>query len=49
MIANRSDDARPQSVSLIDWNLQPAFEDAVFKFTPTKGATKIEIVQRKTK
>ncbi len=48
VITNRADDARPQSVSLIDWNLKPAFKDAVFKFTPPKGATKIEIVPRKT-
>ena len=49
VITNRADDARPQSVSLIDWDLKPAFKDAVFKFTPPKGATKIEIVPRKTK
>ena len=49
VITNRSDDARPQSVSMIEWNLKPTFKDAVFKFTPPKGATKIEIVPRKTK
>jgi hypothetical protein len=49
VITNRADEARPQSVSLIDWNLKPKFTDAVFKFTPPKGATKIEIVPRKTK
>ncbi len=49
VITNRSDEARPQSVSLIDWNLKPKFTDAVFKFTPPKGATKIEIVPLKTK
>jgi hypothetical protein len=49
VITNRADDARPQSVSLIEWNLKPTFKDAVFKFTPPKGATKIEIVPRKTK
>ncbi len=48
VITNRNDDERPQSVSLIDWNLKPAFKDSVFKFTPPKGATKIEIVPRKT-
>jgi len=48
VITNRADEARPQSVSLIDWNLKPKFKDAVFKFTPPKGATKIEIVPRKT-
>ena len=49
VITNRADEARPQSVSLIDWNLKPAFKDAVFKFTPPKGATKIEIVPLKAK
>ena len=49
VITNRGDEARPQSVSLIDWNLKSAFKDSVFKFTPPKGATKIEIVPVKTK
>ena len=49
VIINRADEARPQSVSLIDWNLKPTFKDSVFKFTPPKGATKIEIVPRKAK
>jgi hypothetical protein len=48
VITSRMDEARPQSVSLIEWNLKPTFKDAVFKFTPPKGATKIEIVPRKT-
>lgn len=49
VITNRADEARPQSVSLIGWNLKPTFKDSVFKFAPPKGATKIEIVPRKTK
>jgi len=49
VITNRADEARPQSVSLIDWNLKPTFNDSAFKFTPPKGATKIEIVPVKTK
>jgi len=49
VITNRADEARPQSVSLIDWNLKPKFTDSVFKFTPPKGSTKIEIVPLKTK
>jgi hypothetical protein len=48
VITSRTDEARPQSVSLIDWNLKPSFKDSVFKFTPPKGATKIEIVPRKS-
>lgn len=49
VITNRSDEARPQSVTLIDWNLKPTFKDSVFKFTPPKGATKVDIVPRKTR
>ena len=49
VITNRADDARPQSVSLIDWNLKPTFTAATFKFTPPKSATAVEIVPRKTK
>jgi hypothetical protein len=48
VITNRTDEARPQSVSLIQWNLKPTFQDSVFKFVPPKGATKIEIASRKT-
>ena len=49
VITNRADEARPQSVSLLDWNLKPAFTDAVFRFTPPKGATAVEILPRKAK
>ena len=49
VISNRGDEARPQSVSLMEWNLKPAFTAATFKFTPPKGATKIEIVPVKSK
>jgi hypothetical protein len=49
VITSRTDEARPQSVSLIEWNLKPAFKDAVFHFTPPKGSSKIEIVPLKTK
>jgi hypothetical protein len=49
VITNRHDDARPQSVSLIDWNLKPAFADAMFRFTPPKGTSAIEMAPRKTK
>ena len=44
VVTNRADEARPQSVQMIDWNLKPTFKDAVFKFTPPKGSSKIEIV-----
>ena len=49
VVTYRGDDARPQSISLIDWNLKPAFKDSEFKFVPPKGATKIEIVPVKSK
>jgi len=48
VITNRADEARPQAVSLIDWNLKPTFNDSVFKFKPPKGATKIDVVPRKS-
>jgi hypothetical protein len=43
VIINRDDEARPQSVSLMYWNLKPTFKDTVFKFTPPKGATAVEL------
>jgi hypothetical protein len=49
VITSRADEARPQSVHLIDWNLKPAFSETTFRFTPPKGATQVEIVPRKAK
>ncbi len=49
VIVNRGDEARPQSVSLIDWNLKPAFNDAVFSFKPPAGAQAAEMLARKPK
>ncbi len=49
VITNRSDDARPQSVSLIDWTLKPTFADTIFTFAPPKGARSIEMLPRPTK
>ena len=49
VITNRADEARPQSISLIDWNLKPTFKDSVFAFTPPKGASAVQIVPVKTK
>jgi len=49
VITDRTDEARPQSIQTIDWNLKPTFKDAVFKFTPPKGSTRIEIVPVKIK
>ena len=47
VITNRADEARPQSVTMISWNLKPTFTDSVFKFTPPAGSTRIEILPRK--
>ena len=49
VITNRSDDARPQSTSMIEWNLKPTFKDSVFAFTPPKGSTAVEIIPVKRK
>jgi hypothetical protein len=49
VITTRADDARPQSVSLIDWNLKPAFTDAAFRFKAPAGARAIEFLPRKSK
>jgi hypothetical protein len=49
VITNRRDEARPQSVSVIDWTLKPAFGDAKFKFSPPRGATQVELVPVKAK
>lgn len=49
VITNRADEARPQSVSLIKWDLKPGFTDSAFTFKPPKGASKVEIVPVKAK
>jgi hypothetical protein len=49
VITNRADDARPQSVSLIDWNLKPTFTASTFRFKPPAGSKAAEIIPRKTK
>jgi len=48
VIVNRGDEARPQSVSLITWKLNPEINAAAFTFTPPKGAKKIEMVAAKS-
>ena len=44
VITNRADEARPQSVSLIYWDLKPTFKDDVFSFAPPTGATAIKLL-----
>ena len=48
-LVNRADEARPQSTSLLAWNLNPTFRDSNLAFTPPRGASKIELVPRKDK
>lgn len=43
VITDRSDEARPQSASVLRWNLEPDFDDAAFEFTPPEGAMRIGI------
>ena len=49
VITDRSDEARPQSVSLLNWNLKPSFKDSVFTFVAPKGAQPIGIRARDAK
>jgi len=44
VITRRDDDARPQSVSILDWSAHANFKDSEFTFRPPAGAKKIEIV-----
>lgn len=48
VITNRADDARPQSVTVLRWDVKPTFKNSIFKFAPPKGATGVEIVPLKT-
>jgi hypothetical protein len=43
VITSRADEARPQSSSLLTWNLKPTFKDSVFAFKPPKDASRISI------
>lgn len=49
VITRRDDDARPQSVSVLDWSTNAGFKDAEFTFRPPAGAKKIELVPVKNK
>ncbi|WP_341677381.1 DUF2092 domain-containing protein [Niveibacterium sp. SC-1] len=48
VITNRADEARPQSVSTINWNLNAHASASSFSFSAPKGSKKIEIVPMKT-
>jgi len=49
VITNRADEARPQSVTLYKWNLNPKFGKAAFAFTPPQGAKLAEFVPLKSR
>jgi hypothetical protein len=46
VITDRTDEARPQSVKYITWNLKPSFRDSTFRFVPPKGAAKVPMKPR---
>jgi len=48
VITNRADEARPQSVSLIRWRINPGFKESRFAFTPPQGATEAKFVPLKS-
>ena len=41
VITSLTDDARPQTVAVYNWNLAPSFDSTAFTFTPPKDAVKI--------
>jgi hypothetical protein len=47
VVTNRDDEARPQSVTWLTWNLKPKFSASTFHFTPPKGAKLAEFVPLK--
>ncbi|WP_042885354.1 DUF2092 domain-containing protein [Cupriavidus necator] len=47
VITNRADEARPQSVTLLKWNVNPKLRDSLFAFTPPAGAREAEFVPLK--
>ncbi|WP_026036081.1 DUF2092 domain-containing protein [Cupriavidus sp. BIS7] len=49
VITNRTDEARPQSITLYRWNLNPKFGNATFAFTPPPGAKSAEFVPLKSR
>jgi hypothetical protein len=46
VITTLSDDARPQYIAVLTWNLAPSFNDATFEFDPPPGAQKIAIAEQ---
>jgi len=48
VITNRADEARPQSITVYRWNLNPKFGSSLFTFTPPKDAKEAKFVPLKT-
>jgi hypothetical protein len=47
VITTLSDEARPQYMAVLTWNLAPSFNEAAFEFDPPKGAERIAIAEQK--
>jgi len=43
VIINRADEERPQSVSIMHWDLKPKFTQSTFNFKPPKGSKAVEL------
>lgn len=43
VITRRDDEARPQSVSILNWTSHPTFGDSAFRFQPPAGAKRIDL------
>ena len=46
MITTTDDEAQPQFVSVLDWNVAPALSDDMFTFEPPKDANRIAIKEQ---
>jgi hypothetical protein len=47
VITTKTDEARPQSTAVYNWNLAPSFNDAAFTFDPPAGAGKVVLAEIK--
>ncbi len=48
VLTTLTDDARPQHISVLTWNLAPSYNDAAFVFDPPADAHKIVFAEEKT-
>jgi hypothetical protein len=47
VLTTMTDEARPQYVATLTWNLAPSFNDAAFAFVPPKGAGRVVLSELK--